>query len=343
MDRTKFSYISALAIGAGTAIVVAWWWWFKGKKLQTPTKWRKVGELSDILVFPVKSLGYIRETVMECTPLGLKSGWLRDRTLMLINDNGKFITARQIPRMVQVKPSVAGSVLTLRAPGMMTISIDLAYVGKTYVTSTVWDQPVPACDCGEDVARWLSRFLLQEDSGLRLVYYPLDVPCRDVRTKNKGFPLMENSDSGAYPDATAYTLMNEASIADLNTRLEDQVTPLHFRPNFIVKGAEALDEDTWDWIKIGSVIFRNVKPCTRCIFTTIDPDAGIKNNETEPLKTLKMYRQIEDSKVRTFVGDSPVMGIHLGLKGPNGVVKLGDPVYVNLSESEENNPRISPP
>lgn len=82
--------------------------------------------------------------------------------------------------------------------------------------------------------------------------------------------------------------MNEASIADLNTRLEDQVTPLHFRPNFIVKGAEALDEDTWDWIKIGPVIFRNVKPCTRCIFTTIDPDAGIKNNETEPLKTLKM-------------------------------------------------------
>lgn len=81
--------------------------------------------------------------------------------------------------------------------------------------------------------------------------------------------------------------MNEASIAELNTKIEDSVTPLQFRPNFVVKGAEPLEEDTWDWIKIGSVVFRNVKPCTRCIFTTVSPETGTKHPRTEPLKTLR--------------------------------------------------------
>ena len=57
--------------------------------------------------------------------------------------------------------------------------------------------------------------------------------------------------------------------------------------NFVVKGAEVLEEDYWDWVKIGKTIFRNVKPCTRCIFTTVDPETGKKNPKVEPLKTLK--------------------------------------------------------
>ncbi|CAD6240078.1 GSCOCG00002492001-RA-CDS, partial [Cotesia congregata] len=337
-DRTRMSCITALAIGTTTLLVFAWWWWRRGKVYILPRNWRKVGELSDIFVFPVKSLGCIRETAIECTPLGCKSGWLRDRTLMVIDLSGKFVTGRQLPRMVQVIPNVAGSVLTLRAPGMMTISIDLAQIGSKTFKAAVWSQSVPACDCGEEVARWLSRFLLQEDTGLRLVYYPLDGPYRDVRENNRGFPLMEKSDAGAYPDATAYTLMNEASINDLNTRIEDAVVPLNFRPNFVVKGAEPLEEDTWDWIKIGGVLFRNVKPCTRCIFTTVHPELGVKHPKMEPLKTLKTL--IEDPDLRPYTKDNPVMGVHMGLKGPNGVVRIGDPVYVGIADAD---PVTSPP
>lgn len=95
---------------------------------------------------------------------------------------------------------------------------------------------------------------------------------------------------GIYPDATSYCLINEASVADLNTRLDDSVVPHVFRPNFVVRGADAYDEDNWDWVKVGQVIFRNVKPCTRCIFTTVDPETGIKNPKVEPLTTLKGYK-----------------------------------------------------
>ncbi|XP_043500666.1 mitochondrial amidoxime-reducing component 1-like isoform X1 [Polistes fuscatus] len=341
-NRTRLAYVTAAAVGAGTAVFFIWWWWNHKKKYQLPTKWRKVGELSDLVTYPVKSLGPIRYTTMECTTLGLKVGWLRDRTLMVIDIDGHFVTARQMPKMVQVSPSVSGSVITLNAPGMMSVSIDLARICKKSFRTAVWGQAVPACDCGEEAARWLSRFLLQEDAGLRLVYYPLDKPVREVREKNRIFPLIENVDTGAFPDATSYNLINESSIMDLNSRLEESVTTSNFRPNFVVKGANVYEEDTWDWIKIGDVVFRNVKPCTRCIFTTVDPETGVKNSKVEPLKTLKSYRQIMDPELRPYTGDAPVMGIHLALRGPNGTIRLGDPVYVDVPKEEET-PVISPP
>nr|KAF7427746.1 hypothetical protein H0235_007440 [Vespula pensylvanica] len=362
-DRTRLAYVTAAAVGAGTAVFFIWWWWSRKQKYQAPSKWRKVGELSDLATYPVKSLGPIRYTTMECTMLGLRVGWLRDRTLMVIDLDGNFVTGRQLPKMVQVSPSITGSVLTLNAPGMMSVSIDLACIRGKSFRAAVWGQAVAACDCGEEAARWLSRFLLQEDTGLRLVYYPLERPSREIREKNRVFPLTETIDTGAYPDATSYSLINESSVTDLNSRLEEPVTPSNFRANFVVKGAIALEEDIWDWVKIGDVIFRNIKPCTRCIFTTVDPETGKKNPKVEPLKTLKRnnynnsrlinninqsklselnYRQIMDPDIRPFTGDCPVMGIHLGLRGPNGTVRLGDAVYVGIPNEEET-PVISPP
>ncbi|XP_020299741.1 mitochondrial amidoxime-reducing component 1 [Pseudomyrmex gracilis] len=333
MDRTRFAYATALVVGAGSAVFFFWWWWARKQKPKPPSKWRKVGELSDIFVFPVKSLGTIRMNSMDCTKLGLRSGWLRDRTLMIIDLDGNFVTARQMPKMVQVIPSISGSILTFNAPGMMSVSIDLAQLrGKSFQTA-VWGQAVPACDCGEEPARWLSRFLLQEDTGLRLVYYPVDHPTREIREKNKVFRL-ESNDTGAYPDATSYNLINEASVTELNSRLEEEVTPLQFRPNFVVKGATPYEEDKWDWVKIGDVIMRNVMPCTRCMFTTINPETGIKHPNTEPLKTLRSYRQFDDLELRSKSSYSPILGIHLALRGSNGTVRLGDPVYVGITDEE---------
>ena len=340
LDRTRLTYVSAAVVGAGTVVVFFWWWWTKRQKDRPPSEWRKVGELSDLFVYPVKSLGVVRVNSMECTKLGLKSGWLRDRTLMVIDLNGHFVTARQWPKMVQVIPSISGSILTLSAPGMMSTSIDLSQLQGKGFRVAVWGQPVSACDCGEESARWLSRFLLQEDTGFRLVYYPLDYPTREIRTRGKIFSVT-NDDTGAYPDSTSYCLINESSVTDLNSRLEDPVAPDQFRPNFVVKGASPYEEDTWGWIKIGDNIFKSVMPCTRCILTTVDFETGTKHPRAEPLKTLKSYRQIMDPDVRPLVGESPVMGIHLGLRSPNGTIRIGDPVYVSVPKEQPL--LISPP
>jgi len=103
LDRTRLTYVTTAAVGVSTAVFFIWWWWNRKQKPQPPSKWRKVGELSDMMVFPVKSLGAVRMTEMECTTLGLKSGWLRDRILLVIDLEGRFLTARQFPKMVNVR------------------------------------------------------------------------------------------------------------------------------------------------------------------------------------------------------------------------------------------------
>lgn len=83
--------------------------------------------------------------------------------------------------------------------------------------------------------------------------------------------------------------MNKTSMTDLNSRLNKDVSFCQFRPNILIDKVDSpYVEDKWDWIKIGEeAIFRNVKPCTRCVFITIDDETGVMDSQKEPLKTLK--------------------------------------------------------
>ncbi|XP_026468800.1 mitochondrial amidoxime-reducing component 1 [Ctenocephalides felis] len=314
-----------VGLGLGLASVaglgVLWKLW---KTEKPPTKWRKVGELSDLMCFPIKSAGAIRLNEMDCSMIGVQEGFLRDRIFMCVTLERNFVTGRTHPKMVLIQPKVEGNIMTLTAPEMKDIQLDVAALqGRDRIKTSVWGQLVDSVDCGDEIASWLSRYILGEETGLRLVYYPKEVCERDVREKNKIFETVEEKDCGALHDATSYNLINQSSVDDLNTKIPDYppVTPQQFRPNFVVKGAPAFEEDSWQWMRIGGATFRNVKPCTRCIFTTVDPKTGLKNKAVEPLKELKRYRLFPKT------GRDPVLGIHLGLRG-HGRVKLGDAVYV---------------
>lgn len=148
---------------------------------------------------------------------------------------------------------------------------------------------------------------------------------RPVRSCNKDFPELDEEHVGALHDASSYMMLNENSIVELNSRLDNPIaTAMHFRPNFVIKGPPAFAEDDFQWVRIGQdTIFKAVKPCTRCIFTTVDPETGVKDANGEPLKTLKTYRM--------FPGiTNPVMGLHLGIIA-HGNVKVGDTVYIGKS------------
>ncbi|XP_055616613.1 mitochondrial amidoxime reducing component 2 isoform X2 [Toxorhynchites rutilus septentrionalis] len=230
-----------------------------------PKRWRKVGEITDLNIFPIKSCGAIRMSSIDCTKIGPRVGLLRDRVFMVIKTDGNFITGRAYPTMVMIKPKFDEQyeTMTLAAPGMMDISIDVKrLLAVEPAKASVWGQTVTAVDCGEEVARWLSRFLLSEDFGLRMVFYPLDYPTRVVREVNRIHINLTPRDSGALHDATSFMLLTEASVADVNTKLDKPITALQYRPNFVVKGPGAYEEDDWKWIKIGETIFRNVKACT---------------------------------------------------------------------------------
>jgi uncharacterized protein YcbX len=230
-------------------------------------RWRKVGEVVEVFCYPIKSCGWIKLDEIDCMVLGAQSNNIRDRIFMVVNSSGEFVTGRKYPTLVQIMPTIEGDVMTMSAPGKDDVELSFKELSKKKPSNAiVWNESVEIIDCGDEVAGWLSDFILSEDKGLRLVYYPASLPSRDVREKNKIFDTTFRKDVGALHDATSFMLINQKSVDELNSRVDNAVTALQFRPNFVVKGPEAFDEDNWKFVRIGDeVVFQNVKPCTRFV------------------------------------------------------------------------------
>jgi hypothetical protein len=145
---------------------------------------------------------------------------------------------------------------------------------------TVWRDTLPAIDQGDDVAAWLSEFL---DRAVRLVCFDAQVR----RACNRAYV----GDSGAhtgFADAYPLLVLSSASLADLNGRLAQSLPVDRFRPNVLLSGLAAYDEDHIEEIAVGAVRMKLVKPCTRCQITTTDQRTGERG--PEPLATLATYR-----------------------------------------------------
>ncbi|CAH0756314.1 unnamed protein product [Diatraea saccharalis] len=302
-------------------------------RLPRPEDWRQVGTLKDLYVYPIKSCAPQKIQRAECTQLGLRDGWLRDRIMMVVDQKNNFVTARKYPEMLLVHPTVRNSILTLTHPNKETIHVNLAEVIALQKPelATVWGVEVPVFDCGSDVSKWFSSLINHPTDNFKLVYYSSE----NCRTLGGGsIPVNANfkkDDTGALSDEVPFNLINQASVDDLNERLEDlKVSPCNFRPNFVLSGtAKPYEEDNWKFIKIGQNIFEVLKPCTRCLFTTIDPETGVRNAKAEPFETLKSYRVTEDPVLLKAIGNSPCMGLQISLRsGSGGQVALDEPIYV---------------
>ena len=113
-------------------------------------------------------------------------------------------------------------------------------------------------------------------------------------------------------------MVTAAALDELNQRLEAPVPMSRFRPNLVVAGAPAHAEDGWRRVRVGEVELELVKPCARCVATTIDMDAGAPAGP-EPLRTLATYRRGPRGLVRFGQNAVP--------RG-EGVLRPGDPVVV---------------
>lgn len=261
----------------------------------------------------------------ECGNLGPRAGHMRDRVFMITHESGECVTARTYPKMVTIVPTIEGSLMTLAAPQMKNFQLDIEplYSSSNMISVKIWNDVTVCVDCGDDAGRWFSQFILGKDEGLRLVFYPSSEPKPVINDKKYLFEQADQKDTGTLHDETSYMMMNQGSFDDLNTKIEKPVGALQYRPNFLVKGPAAWEEDNWKWVKIGNhTVFRKNQPCTRCVLTNIDPITGERNPKMEPLKTLKTFRLFEN------VSASPYFGIHLGVR-KQGKVNLGDEVFVS--------------
>ncbi len=226
--------------------------------------------------YPVKSCRGIPLTSARIDATGLAD----DRHWMLVRPNGRFVTQRELPRLALIATSVDESALTLSAPGTAPLVV-ARDAGDATREITVWKFTGRGIDCGDAAARWCSEFL---ETPLRLVRFDPDMPreCSPEWTKDTR-AITEFSDG--YP----ILVISRASLADLNSRLPKALPMERFRPNIVIDGVDAYDEDRIHELRADGIALRIVKPCARCAITTTDQQTGERDGE-EPLATLKKYR-----------------------------------------------------
>ncbi len=256
--------------------------------------------------YPVKSMQGISLQESIITP----SGMPHDRGFIVVSKQGRVITGREAPKLVLVKQSInTENHVVLKAEGYENLVLDQES-GKI-AAFDVWKDPSLGADMGDVAAGWINNVL-----GKAARIY------KSVKRE----PVLPNETPQSFVDTAPLLAISIASLDDLNSKLADPVAADNFRPNIVINGVDtAFSEDTWAEIQIGELVFDVSWGCSRCIFTTVDPDLGVKHPEQEPIKTLKSYRQMADK--RLYFGQYLV-------PQNKGKISVGDEVHVTKTRSK---------
>lgn len=269
-------------------------------------------KVSGLFIYPVKSLRGYAVSAAEIDAMG----FVGDRRFLVVDESGKFLTQRVLPRMACIATQLAGGQLTLSADGAGSISVPTASEPRAPLrTVSVWKhEGLQAEDCGDAVARWLSDFLA---TPVRLVR----AGAKFVRpvTKSAARP----GDLVHFGDAEPLLIISQGSLDALNDRIQanrgEPVPMDRFRPNIVVDGCAPFAEDSWPRFSINGTVLRNGGLCARCIVTTTDQFTGERVGK-EPLKTLASFRR--DEKDPSDVN----FGLNLINESKQGLIRVGDEV-----------------
>jgi uncharacterized protein YcbX len=243
-------------------------------------------KITGLFIYPIKSMRGIAVKKAQLTSKGL----LYDRHWMVVNETGRFMTQRDIPRLALMDTELAeqGVELTMQGHGSITVPYDL-FSGKP-IETRVWRVRCQAIDQGEYISDWLTQALDCKEP-LRLVRMDPEF----VRPQNKP-EIMGKETTTDFADAAPFMVANEASLDKLNSVLESnslQAVPMNrFRPNIVVQGLEPFAEHKLTGLSAQNYQFRLRAPCERCIVTTIDQETAEKDPRGQPFKTLQTINPI---------------------------------------------------
>lgn len=282
--------------------------------------------VSELCVYPLKSCQGIE---LQQTEVRTK-GCLWDREMMLVSNSGKFITQRQFPQLAKVKVEIVEQniILQLADSTLPPLILSPTLTGAT-VEIELWRDRIIAIDQGDEVAQWFHRLLnLDPAKVCRLVRQSPE----HIRLIAKRYPR-DNDNPVSFADNYPVMLTATASLEELNERIVEihqqpkQAIPMNrFRPNIVIETTEPFIEDTWSIIQIGDIRFTVVKPCSRCIITTIDQKQGEKTKLKEPLNTLGTFRQLSEQGV--------MFGVNM-VPQNEGTIKVGDRLQIIKTRDQD--------
>lgn len=266
--------------------------------------------VSALYVYPVKGLGGMS---LDHAELGIK-GFKWDRRFMLVDEQGRFISQREVAKLTQLVAEITETDLVLRLrqmPDTFQLPLHSIDAGSRPMVE-IWSSRVRAINPSPTLDAWMSDYLHQK---VRLVYMP-ETTRRSVPPAYAG-----PGHTVGFADAYPYLIVNETSLQELNSRLAQPVPMDRFRPNMVISGStSAWEEDHWRDLQIGDAAMRCVKTCARCIVITTDQLTGARAKE--PLATLASYRKVGN---RTLFG----MNTILADKAQVGkVIRVGDAVAI---------------
>jgi hypothetical protein len=259
--------------------------------------------VASLHLHPLKSCAQLDVDALDITPRGPAG----DRRWLVVDGEDRFVTARQRSEMVGIRALPLDDGLRIEAPGLPTLHVAFPRADAPRRHVAIWRDRVDAIDAGDEAAAWLTRYL---GSTARLVHMD------DAAHRAVDPAFAHAGDEVAFADAYPLMVISQAALDGLNARLAAPVPIARFRPNIVVGGSTPHAEDGWRRVRIGEVEFEAAKPCTRCVFTTIDPATMTRDPAGEPLRTLTGYR-------RTPAGVT--FGMNLIPRGV-GTVRAGDAV-----------------
>ena len=259
--------------------------------------------ITQIWIYPIKSLAGIRLQKAKV----LRKGLEYDRRWMLVDNEGRFLTQREHPQMALFKTAIVGEFLDV-SRGSQSIQLDLKGSSSIRFSRVqIWEDEVEASEVNPTYSKWFSEQLGIE---CKLVFFPEG----NKRNVDPDYATMNEQVSLA--DAFPFLIIGQSSLDGLNKVLDNPVSMMRFRPNFVFEDGLPHEEDTWKNFRIGDVAFEGVKPCGRCVLITVDPDTGTTG--MEPLKTLSTYRR---GNGKVFFGENL-------LSRQDGEVNEGDVIEV---------------
>jgi len=279
--------------------------------------------IRDLYIYPIKSTMGISLSQANIDELGLAF----DRRFVVSDNAGQFITARTEPTLCLVSSKLTEQGIELSAPKMATLTLAYQKFSSQYQNVKVWGDEIAGQLCSIEANSWFSEYL---NRPCQLLYFGE----ASSRVKNTN---TDNARKLAFADGYPLLLISQASLDDLNQRLsvnnEKAVSMAQFRPNIVIDNCLPFAEDGWQYIRIGDVEFKVSKPCERCIFTTVNPENGIKDALQQPLSTLKTYRQTSNGEVLFGQNLIPLCSGSIKQGDKLTVSKLQQPPIFNQSNS----------